>query len=353
MIRDILRRLTARQELSEADIVYVIESIDKDDIGDAQISSFLTGLLMKGVTVNETVAIVTAMRAQCIPIRPKVKEPLLDTCGTGGGLSTFNISTATAIVCAASGIPVAKHGSRSLSSLSGSADVLEALGLELSLSAAAIERMIEEIGIAFIHAPDFHPVMRRVMPVEGALGIKTVFYTLIGPLINPALATRHLLGVYRPELQDLTAQVASKTGYTRAMVVHGTDGVDEISLLGPTIIHDLNHGQISVYEIAPEQYGLRRCSLDQVKSLEPRANAALITDVFAQKVSGAPRDAIIFNSAGALIVGGRAQNFSQGIDLATDLIESGAVLRKLHEFVEMSHSFEKAACNCHPTRNFS
>lgn len=339
MEREILRKLAARQDLSSAEIEAFINAVGRDDIGEASIAAFLMGLLSKGISAGETEAIARAMMAHYIPVRPRVQEALLDTCGTGGGLSTFNISTATAIVCAAAGIPVAKHGSRSLHSPSGSADVLEALGVVIDLPVAAIERMIEEIGIAFIHAPNFHPVMRRLLPVESALGIKTLFYSLIGPLISPARAQHHLFGVYREDWQALTAEVLGNLGMTRAMVVHGLDGLDEISLLGPTRIHDLGPDGISQYEITPEDFGLARCRLQDIQTRGPQGNAELLRQVFAGQERGAPRDVIALNSASALIISGRAADFTEGIALAAELIDSGSVARKLTELIEASHAF--------------
>jgi anthranilate phosphoribosyltransferase len=266
---------------------------------------------------------------------------MMDTCGTGGGMSTFNISTATAILAAAAGIPVAKHGSRSISSLSGSADVLEALGVKIDLTPPQVEKMIEEIGISFIFAPLFHPVMCKVFMPEQDLGIKTIFYTIIGPLINPSFAPRHLLGVYKPELLDTVVFVAKELGYTNAMFVHGLDGLDEISLLGKTRVCELRNGWVRTSEIAPEDFGIERCKLEDIKTGTPKENAETIRGVFAMKIQGPRRDAIILNSAGALVVGGAAEDFPQGITLARELIESGAAERKLEELVEMSNSFSK------------
>jgi anthranilate phosphoribosyltransferase len=279
------------------------------------------------------------MRKNCVPLRPNVAGELMDTCGTGGGISTFNISTATAFVAAAAGIAVAKHGSRSIASRSGSADVLEALGAEIQLPRQALETMIEQIGLAFIYAPQFHPVMARVLPTEQSLGIKTIFYSVIGPLTNPALASRHLLGVYKPELLDVVASVAKEIGFSQAMIVHGLDGVDEISVLGKTRIHELLDGMVSVYEIAPEDFGLERCAASAIAAAGPAESAALIRGVFVGTIQGAPRDAIVLNSAGALKVGGKADTFARGVALARELIDSGVVDRKLRQFVEMSRSF--------------
>jgi anthranilate phosphoribosyltransferase len=262
---------------------------------------------------------------------------MMDTCGTGGGLSTFNISTATAIVAAAAGIPIAKHGSRSLASLSGSADVLEALGVNINLNPAQVEAMIEQIGIAFLYAPLFHPVMCKVLPAEADLGIKTIFYTIIGPLINPAFAPRHLLGVYKPELLDTVTYVANEIGYTNAMFVHGLDGLDEISLLGKTRINHLKNGNVKTFEICPEDFGLKSCRLEGIKSSTPKDNAEVIRGVFGGKLTDSNKDAIVLNAAGALIVGGKADDFRQGVKLAQELIESGAAAKKLTELRDLSN----------------
>ena len=341
MFKHLISKLTQGKELTDNEISELINAIKHDEISEVQLAGFLVAFLMKGATIQEVVAITKAMRACCTPLKPQIKAELMDTCGTGGGLSTFNISTATAIVAAAAGIPVAKHGSRSISSLSGSADVLEALGVEIKLSPRTIEKMIEEIGIAFIYAPLFHPVMSKVLPIEKMLGIKTIFYTMIGPLINPAFASMHLLGVYKPEMLDIVTQTAKQLSFTNAMFVHGIDGLDEISLLGETRINELKNGEINTYEIAPEDFGLRRCTLEDLKSDEPSINAKIIKGVFEGKISGAKRDAIVFNSAGALKTGEKADNLAQGIKLANELIDSGAVALKLKQLCEMSHSFKQ------------
>ncbi|RVU33525.1 anthranilate phosphoribosyltransferase [Rheinheimera riviphila] len=337
MFRHLLQQLSVKAELTAAEISLLLSAIANDELNDTQLAAVLMGLLLKGVTPAETTAIVQAMRHYSVPIQPKVPEDLLDTCGTGGGLSTFNISTASAFVCAAAGIPVAKHGSRSISSLCGSADVLQALGVVLKQAPRAIEQMIEQIGIGFIHAPDFNPVMRRVLPVEASLGIKTIFYTLVGPLINPAQARRHLLGVFRQDLVEPTAYVADKLEFSRAMIVHGLDGVDELSLLGPTQILELENGQLTRYQICPEDFGLQRCKLADIGSQVPLESAELLRAIFAGKLHGPARDAVLLNSAGALMMGHRAANFAEGIQLAAQLIDEGKVTRKLRELVMMSH----------------
>ena len=340
MYKNILSKLTSHQPLNEEEIGAFIDAVNAGGVSDVQIGGFQVALLMKGTSLPELAAFAKAMRKNCIPIRPKVNAELMDTCGTGGGLSTFNISTATAIVAAAAGIPIAKHGSRSLSSLSGSADVLEALGVNITLTPEQAAEMIEKIGITFIYAPLFHPVMCKVLPPEQDLGIKTIFYTIIGPLINPAFAQRHLLGVYKPELLETVAHVAQALGYTRAMFVHGLDGLDEISLLGKTRICELRDGKLSTYEIAPEDFGLQRCKLEDIRTGTPESNAATIRDVFAGRLHGPRRDAIVLNAAGALICGDKAQNFPEGIALAQKLIDGGAAQHKLDELVAFSQSYK-------------
>jgi anthranilate phosphoribosyltransferase len=339
MYKNVLSKVTSRQELTEQEIGGLISAINSGDVSNVQIAGFQVALLMKGASREEILYIARAMRDNCVPLHPQVSGELMDTCGTGGGLSTFNISTASAIVAAAGGIPVAKHGSRSLASLSGSADVLEALGVNINLSPAQAEEMIETIGIAFLYAPLFHPVMCKVLPAEADLGIKTIFYTIIGPLINPAFSARHLLGVYKPELLDIVTYVAEHLGYTNAMFVHGLDGLDEISLLGPTVIHHLQNGTVTKFEIAPEDFGLERCRLEDIKSSTPEDNAAVIRGVFEGKIVGAKKSAVVLNAAGALVVGGKSEDFREGVKLARDLIESGAALAKLMALREASNAY--------------
>ncbi|MDR0901463.1 MAG: anthranilate phosphoribosyltransferase [Opitutaceae bacterium] len=343
MYKKVLSKTTTGQELDEAEIFSLIAAIKDGKVNDIQIAGFQVALLMKGASPREMAFIARAMRENCVPLRPKVRDEMMDTCGTGGGLSTFNISTATAIVAASAGIPIAKHGSRSIASLSGSADVLEALGVNINLTPRAVETMIEQIGIAFIYAPLFHPVMCKVLPPEQDLGIKTIFYTIIGPLINPAFAPKHLLGVYKLELLDTVSYVAQELGYTRAMFVHGLDGLDEISLLGKTRINELKNGVIQSYEIAPEDFGLSRATLAEIKTGTPAENAATLRGVFSGEIKGPKRDAIVLNSAGALIVGGKADNFREGIALAGELIDRGLAARKLDALCELSNTVGKAA----------
>jgi anthranilate phosphoribosyltransferase len=339
MLPNVLRKLTAKQDLTFDEAYSIILAIKNDQLSDVQIAGFQVALLMKGPSITEITAIAQAMRDNCVPLSPRVNDELMDTCGTGGGLSTFNISTAVALVAAAAGIPVAKHGSRSISSLSGSADVLEALGVEINLTPRGIEKLIEEIGIAFIYAPLFHPVMHKVLPPEQALGIKTIFYTVIGPLINPARATLHILGVYKPELLDTVSRIALSLGYTRGLFVHGLDGLDEISLLGKTRINEIKDGSIISYEICPEDFGMTRCSLNDIATGTPEVNAGVILDVFSGRNRGPRRQAVVLNAAGALYIGGKADSLAAGIKLAGEIIDSGSAQKKLNQLVEASKDY--------------
>jgi len=341
MFKDILAKITNKETLTPDEISEFIGAVAADEVTPVQIAGFQVGLLMKGTSVEELASFANAMRKNCIPIKVNVDAEMMDTCGTGGGLSTFNISTATALVAAAAGIPIAKHGSRSISSLSGSADVLEALGVNINLTPEQAAKLIEDINIAFIYAPLFHPVMGKVLPPESELGIKTIFYTIIGPLINPSFAPRHLLGVYKPELLDTVSEVARRIGYTKAMFVYGEDGLDEISLLGKTRIYELKDGEILKYTIAPEDFGLTRCSLDDIKTGTPEENANIIKGVFSGQITGPRKDAIILNASGALVVGGKAKDFAEGIVLARQIIESGAAEKKLNELIAESNKFIK------------
>jgi anthranilate phosphoribosyltransferase len=342
MYKELMRKLTVRQELSEDEIQGIVSSIKDGVLSDIQIAGFLAAFLAKGYSPIEIANIAKVTRSYCIPLHPKVNEDMMDTCGTGGGLSTFNISTATAILAASAGILVAKHGCRSITSLSGSADVVEALGVEIQLQPREVEKMIEEIGIAFLYAPNYHPVIAKVIPAEIDLGIK-LFNTFIGPLINPTFARRHLLGVCNEEMMSIVTLAAKELGFKNLMCVHGLDGLDEISLLGKTRISHLTDGDVKTYEIKPEDFGLARCTLDAIRSGTPKENAETIVSVLAGKNKGAARDAIILNTAGALIIGSKAAGFAEGVALASELIDSGAALAKLMELRDMSLSFRRAA----------
>ena len=340
MIKTVLSKLTQNQNLGEQEIFGIVEGMRDEAITDVQIAGFLVGLLMKGPTVKEVAYIARAMRANCNQIQPKVRGNLTDMCGTGGGLTTFNISTANAILTAAAGIPVAKHGSRSISSPSGSADALEALGVEIDLTPEQGEKLIEEVGISFLYAPNFHPIMMKVFGPENQLGIKTIFFTIIGPLINPADAKRHLLGVYRPELVSMVADILVELEFDHAMVVHGLDELDEISILGRTSVAEVKKGKVEKYEIEPEDFGMSRCTLEDVAGGEPQFNAKVIRDLYSGQDEGPRRDFLLLNNGAALYVGGAADSIEDGIAKAKANLASGAATRKLEEFIAQSNAIK-------------
>lgn len=337
MIQATLRKLTIGEQLTEDEVFALIHGIRSGEISDVQIAGFLMALLMKGPTIREVTAIARAMRANCEQIRPNVQGPLTDTCGTGGGRTTFNCSTAVSVVAAAGGVLVAKHGSRSLSSSSGSADVLEKLGVAIDLTPAQACRLIETAGISFLYAPNFHPVMHRVLPPEMALGIKTIFYTVIGPLINPADAKRHVLGVYRPELVEMVADILIELRFEHALVVHGLDGLDEISVIGKTTIAEVKDGWARKYELRPEDLGLSRYTYEELSGGTPETNATIVRAILDGSETGARRDMVLANAAGALYVSGKAPTLHEGVTRAAELIDSGAASRKLQEFITESN----------------
>ncbi len=340
IVRAVLSKLTQGIDLSQNEVFSFIEAINKDLLTDAQIAGFLVSLITKGPSVKEVAWIAQAMRKHCIPLKTSISaERLTDTCGTGGGFPTFNISTANAILTASAGVPVVKHGSRSISSSSGSADVLEALGIKIDLKPEQSAELLENIGICFLYAPNFHPVMMKVFVPEDQLGIKTIFFTIIGPLINPAGAKNHMMGVYRPELVSMVGDVVSQMDFRHVIVAHGLDGLDEISLVGKTSIAEVKEGKVNRYEIIPEDFGLRRCSLEELAGGSPEYNAKIIKDIFSGKEKGAKKDFLVINCAATLYVSGDVSNIKDGIEKANRLIESGAAMKKLEELISYSNRF--------------
>jgi anthranilate phosphoribosyltransferase len=336
-IKNVMKKLTSLRNLSDEEAYGVIKELSCGTLTDSQIAGLQVALLMKGPTISEIASMARAMRDVARVVRPRVSGRLTDTCGTGGGVPTYNISTANAIVTAAGGVPVAKHGSRSIAGRSGSADVLEALGARISLSPGQAERLLEEVGIAFLNASDFHPVMGRVWKPESELGIKTIFFTIMGPMINPADARAHILGVYKPELVQMVAEILTKLEFVHALVVHGVDGFDEISLAGKTMVAEVRGGSIERYEIAPEEFGLERCSPGDLSGGTPSENAQIIRNILSGRERGPRRDVLLLNAAGGLYVGGAASSLKDGLELAESLVDDGMAERKLDEFVRASN----------------
>jgi len=335
-IKPILSKLTENFDLERNEINSVIDAINGGQLSDVQIAGFLVGLLCKGPSIKEVAYIAQAMRRNCIPIKVSTGSELTDTCGTGGGFTTFNVSTANAILTASAGIPVAKHGSRSISSSSGSADVLEALGVNIEQTPEQAARLIEDVGISFIYAPNFHPVMLKVFGPENQLGIKTIFFTIIGPLINPAGARNHTMGVYKPELVNMMAEVVAEMDFNHVIIAHGMDGLDEISLIGKTSLAEIRQKHIKYYEVTPEDFGLKRCALADIAGGSPEFNAQMIRNIFCGAERGPRRDFLVLNNAVTLYVSGKAPSIQEGIELSRSLLDSGAAERKLQELVEKS-----------------
>ena len=340
IIKRVMRKLTSQEELNEEEIRGVILGIKDEKVSSVQIGGFQVALLMKGQTVAEIAAIANAMRDVAVALRPRVQEELVDTCGTGGGLPTFNISTATAILAAAGGLKVAKHGSRSISHLSGSADAFEALGINIELTPEQAEELIEKVGIAFVNASLFHPVMGKVWGPESDLGIKTIFFTIIGPLINPARARCHINGVYRPELVRKIAEVWALLDHKHILVAHGLDNLDELSLIGESSIAEVRDGKITEYMVTPEELGLKRCKIEDIAPGDPKYNAKTIREIFEGKERGPKRDVVVLNGAGAFVVGENVGNLKEGVEYAKEVIDDGKAVNKLNELVEASQKMK-------------
>ena len=336
MFKESLGKLTLGQDLSAGDVTEFVENMRDDAVTDVQIAGILVGLLIKGPTVDEVAAIARAMRDNCVQIKPNVDGNLTDMCGTGGGLTTINVSTANALLTAAAGVPVAKHGSRSISASSGSADALEALGVKVELAPDEGRQLIEEVGISFLYAPSFHPIMLKVFFPEQALGIKTIFFTIIGPLINPAGAPHHLMGVYQPHLVDLVAEVVTQLPMKHVIIAHGVDGLDEISIIGPTKLAEIKDGRITKSEITPEDFGFKRATFEDIKGGDPQFNAGVIRDIFEGRDKGPRHDFLVLNNGFTLVAAGVADSPEAGMRMAQENIESGAASRKLAEFAEAS-----------------
>ena len=327
---DALRRLLGREDLSRAETEELFGQLMDGALDAAQKSALLVALAMKGESPAEIAGAAAAMRRRVVPI-PHSRPLAVDTCGTGGdGRGTFNISTAAALVAAAGGAAIAKHGNRSVSSRSGSADVLAALGVAIEVDAEVAGRALDEIGIAFLFAPRLHPAMREVMPVRRALGVRTVF-NLLGPLTNPAGAQAQVLGVYARDKVEILARVLVELGVRHALVVHGSDGLDEITTTGPTFVAEVREGELRSYELEPEELGLRRVPLAALQGGAPEENAACMEALLAGDGDEALGEIVAANAGAALYVGGRAATLREGVEQAQALLAEGAAARKLAE----------------------
>jgi len=335
-VQEALARLLDGRNLSRAEARAVMNEVMAGEATPAQIGGLLIALRVKGETANEIAGCAEAMREHVLAVRP-TRDDLVDTAGTGGdGARTINISTAAALVAAAAGAGVAKHGNRAVSSASGSADVLEALGFRLELPPAQIERSIDELGFGFLFAPTHHPAMRHAAPVRRELATRTVF-NVLGPLTNPAGARAQVVGVYAPSLVRTIADVLAQLGARRAFVVHGAAGIDELSPAGPNLVCEVVEGRVREREIDPLDLGIPRCDPSELRGGSPAENAAAIRAVFAGE-DGGRRSAVVLNAAGAIAAAGHAADLREGVGLAREAIDSGAAGERLDELIAFSQA---------------
>lgn len=335
MIHEALSRVVRRENLSRPEAASVMHALMSGEAAPSLVGAILTALAMKGETVEEIAGMAETMRALATAI-PATARPLVDTCGTGGDHSgTFNISTTAAFVAAGAGVHVAKHGNRSASSLCGSADVLEALGVNLDLNPEKVAECIDQIGIGFLYARNLHTAMKHVGPIRAELKLRTVF-NILGPLTNPAGADGQVMGVFDGTMVTSLAEVLLQLGSRHVFVVSGSDGLDELTLTGPSRVAEGRDGAVTTYEISPEQFGLARSSAESLKGGDAPTNAAILRAVLSGE-EGARRDIVVLNAAPALVAGGKAETLDEGIRVARESIDSGAALNKLEELIRKTH----------------
>lgn len=334
-IKSALLKASGNEDLSRSESREAFAEIMSGEVPVEILAAFLTALKMKGETVEEIVGAAQAMRARATFINAGARSPI-DTCGTGGdGLDTFNISTTSAFIAAGAGVSVAKHGNRAATSKCGSGDVLAALGFNLEVYPEVMEHCLQEHGIAFLFAPKMHPAMRFAAPVRKSLGFRTIF-NILGPLVNPAGATGQVVGVFAISYTELLAQCLRELGSRRAFVVHGSDGMDEISCCAPTRISELKNGNIKTYEFSPELNGCRLASLDELKGGTPEENAKITLDILSGKLHTGARDICILNAAAGIVVAGVREDFSSAIKAARESLDSGAAMEKLQTLINFS-----------------
>lgn len=335
MIRESIIKLSKKQNLSYEEAEAVMDEIMSGKATPVQMSAYLTALALKGETIEEITASAAGMRAHCIKLLHDMD--VLEIVGTGGdGSNSFNISTTASLVISAGGVPVAKHGNRAASSKSGAADVLEALGVKITISPEKSQELLKKIGICFLFAQNYHIAMKYVAPIRKELGIRTVF-NILGPLSNPAGANMELMGVYDEALVKPLAQVMVNLGVTRGMVVFGQDSLDEISMSAPTSVCEIKNGTFTSYVLTPEQFGYERCIKEELQGGTPQENAKITRDILEGKEKGAKRHAVCLNAGAALYIAGKADTIEAGVKLAEQLIDSGAAKTKLEEFIAKSN----------------
>lgn len=339
--KDVLSQLLKRQDLTQSGMLDVMHQVMSGELTPAQISAFLIALRAKGETVDEIAAAAMVMRELSTKVDIQDASHLIDTCGTGGdGIQTFNVSTVSAFVAAAAGATVAKHGGRSVSSTCGSADVLEALGVNVNQTPAQVAECVNAIGIGFMFAPNHHSAMKYAAPVRRELGVRTLF-NLLGPMTNPATARRQVMGVFDKSLTGKLARVLQKLGSEHVLVVHGADGMDEISFTGDTYVAELKNGQVTEYVINPGQLGLATHRLNDIQIQNAEESKAMILDVLNGKPgnekSSAARDIVLMNAGAAIYVSGQAESLRAGVQKAAEVIDCGAALEKLKQLIVRSH----------------
>ena len=332
MIKEAIIKLSKNQDFAYAEAEAVMDEIMSGQATPVQMSAYLTALALKGETIDEITASAAGMRAHCIKLLHNLD--VLEIVGTGGdGSNSFNISTTSSLVIAAGDVPVAKHGNRAASSKSGAADVLETLGVKITLTPERSAEILKKINICFLFAQNYHIAMKYVAPIRKELGIRTVF-NILGPLSNPAGANMELMGVYDQSLVEPLAQVMANLGVNRGMVVYGQDSLDEISMCAPTSVCEIRDGKFTSYEITPEQFGYERCEKGALTGGTPAENAEITKAILKGEEKGPKRQAVCLNAGAALYIAGKAASIEEGVKLAESLIDSGAALKKLEEFVE-------------------
>lgn len=335
MIKEIIKKLTDRENLTKEEVLFLFDEIMEGKLTDAQLGAVLIALKMKGETVEEISSAASVMKEKAVKVKVKDKSHLVDTCGTGGGkVDTFNVSTISAFVVASSGAKVAKHGNRSVSSKCGSADLMESLGIKIDMTPQQVERCIEEVGLGFLFAPVFHPAMKNVIRQRREIGVRTIF-NILGPLSNPADAPYQLMGVYDKNLVEPLAKVLVNLGIKRAFVVHGLEGLDEVSLTTETMVAQVENGNLNIYTVKPEDFGLKRVSIEELKGGDVSQNTQIALKILKGEDYGPKTDFVALNSGFALKVAGIVDSIKEGVELAKESIYS----KKAYEVLEKLKNF--------------
>lgn len=336
MIKEASKKLVMGENLSYIEAEKVMDEMMSGNVTDAQMAAFLTALRMKGETIDEITACAKVMRQKALHITPSTD--VLDIVGTGGdGTGTFNISTTSAFVISAAGINVAKHGNRSMSSKSGSADCLEKLGVNISISPEKSAEVLKETGICFMFAQGYHSSMKYVGPVRKEIGIRNIF-NVLGPLTNPANANLQITGVYSQALVEPIARVCSNLGVKRGFIFCGSDNMDEVTLTGKTKVCEIDNGKFTTFEITPEEYGFKTCDMSELVGGDGAENAQITRDILSNKITGAKRDIVVLNSALGIYAGGKANSIKSAIAVANEIIDSNKAYEKMEEFIKATNS---------------